>query len=76
MNNERRKRISKVVAQLYDISGELFALYQEEEEAFDSMPENLRTSEKGEMSQEAVSTLEDSASQIDDIISNLEDIIG
>jgi hypothetical protein len=48
-------------------------IQEEEQMAFDSLPEDLQTSEKGEKMEEAVSQLE-AVSQIEDIVQNLEEL--
>jgi hypothetical protein len=49
-------------------------IQEEEQMAFDSLPEDLQTSEKGEKMEEAVSQLEEAVSQIEDIVQNLEEL--
>ena len=51
----------------------LMVIQEEEQMAFDSLPEDLQTSEKGEKMEEAVSQLE-AVSQIEDIVQNLEEL--
>lgn len=41
MNNARRKRLAKVIEQLNEINEELSCIRDEEQEAFDNIPENL-----------------------------------
>ena len=45
MNNKRRERIQKMISKLEDINTEISEILEEEQEAFDNMPENLQTSE-------------------------------
>lgn len=70
MNNDRRARINKIISALQDLNEEISAIRDEEQEAFDNMPEGLQSSERGEQSQEAISNLE--SASLDDIISYLE----
>ena len=48
MNKKRRIRIEKVVSTLEDMSAEISDIMQEEQEAYDNMPESLQYSERGE----------------------------
>jgi len=70
MNNGRRARINKAIAELQSISEEIAAILDEEREAFEGMPESLQSSERGEKSQEAISNLENV--DLDSVISDLE----
>ena len=65
MNKDRRQRIDDVKIKLTELNEEVQALHDEEEEAFDSMPESLRESEKGEGMTEAVNALETAFSEIE-----------
>ncbi len=51
MNADRRKRIVSLLELLEDV-------INEEQEAFDNMPESLQSSEKGENSQSAIDAME------------------
>ena len=74
MNKERRKKLACVISKLQDNAGILMAIQEEEQMAFDNLPEGLQTSEKGEKMEEAVSQLEEAVSQIEDIVQNLEEL--
>ena len=73
MNKERRKKLACVISKLQDNASILMAIQEEEQMAFDNLPEGLQTSEKGEKMEEAVSQLE-AVSQIEDIVQNLEEL--
>lgn len=70
MNNDRRKRIDAMISRLEEIRDEIDAIREEEQDAFDNMPESLQNSERGDMAQEAISNLENV--DVDEIISYLE----
>lgn len=53
MNEDRRKRI-------FDAAAELEAVKEEEQEAFDNMPESLQGGEKGQAMEAAIEALEES----------------
>lgn len=74
MNNQRRSKIEKAVAELERIRGILDDLCTEEQESYDNMPENFQMSDRGDESQEAISALEEASASIDDAIDRLGDI--
>ena len=71
MNNKRRKEISKVVDALTEISNTLSILAEEENEAFDNLPESLQDSSRGDDMQEWIDRLEGAQETIDGIIDEL-----
>lgn len=48
MNKQRRIRIEVVQLKLEEILAELNTIMDEEQEAFDAMPESIQSSERGE----------------------------
>ena len=66
MNMQRRKRIEKIGMTLEDLFEELQALQEEEQEAYDNMPESLQSSERGEAIYEAIGNLESAASSLEE----------
>ena len=75
MNKARRKWLEKAIATLEDQKLELETICEEEQEAFDNMPESLQESEKGQAMYENIDTLESAFSDLEDIISNLQEIL-
>ena len=75
MNKTRRKMLQDIIDQLEQQRESLEAVSEEEQEAFDNMPESLQYSEKGEAIQENASDMEQAASDLEDIISTLQDIL-
>ncbi len=71
MNNKRRKEISKVIDTLTEISNTLSILAEEENEAFDNLPESLQDSSRGDDMQEWIDRLEGAQETIDGIIDEL-----
>ena len=89
MNADRRKRIEELTVEVReklaglidDIRNEAESIKDEEQEAFDNLPESLQSGEKGDAMQESISRLEDAVSSIesiylDEIASALEDAAG
>ena len=59
MNNQRRKAIEKLAERLDELKSEFEAIMDEEQEAFDNMPESLQYSERGERMEGIISNMED-----------------
>ena len=57
MNTKRREIIERSLSLLRKAFDDLEMVRDEEEEAYDNMPEGLQESERGEMMQEAIDTL-------------------
>ena len=75
MNKERRKWLEKTIATLEDQSAELESICEEEQEAYDNMPESLQDSERGQALYDNIDALESAASDLDDVISDLQEIL-
>lgn len=74
MNNKRRKQIGLAIEKIEEASNILQEVLDDEEEAFDNMPENLQGSIRGEESQEAIDLLGSSIDNLEDLINDLEGI--
>lgn len=75
MNAQRRKALAKVNGMLADARNLLEEIQQEEQEAFDGMPENLQSSERGEKLEENASLMEEITYALEEYESTLDDII-
>lgn len=84
MNNQRRKELANIVAamenictvdidELEGIKSDIESVLWDEEFAFESMPENLQYSMRGEASQEAQDNMNEAIDLIDGFISDYED---
>ncbi len=74
MNKHRRTVISELLYQLVEIYENLEAVKDEEEEALENYPENLRYSERGEAMQEAFENIEEAHGAISEAIDLLQSI--
>lgn len=74
MNKYRRTVIAELLNQLVEIYDNLEAVKDEEEEALENYPENLRYSERGEAMQEAFDNLEEAHGAISEAIDLLQSI--
>lgn len=68
MNNDRRKRINKAKDLILQAKGILEDVLNEEEMAFDSMPENLQGSQRGMDSEDAIDSLTDAIESLEEIM--------
>lgn len=75
MNKQRRNRLQKVIDKLEELKEEVSSICEEEQEAYDNMPEGLQDAERGQQIYENISNLEDREGDFDDLISYLEEVI-
>lgn len=85
MNNQRRKELTNIastmegvctpidIEELEGIKSDIEMVLMDEEMAFESMPENLQYSMRGEASQEAQDNMNEAIDLIDEFISDYED---
>lgn len=67
MNKQRRKQLQEIANTLSELKEQLDILTQEEQDAFDNLPEGIQYSDKG-------TEMEENVSEMEDILSGLEDI--
>ena len=79
MNKQRRNAIKKIISKLEEIKLSILDQYEEvvnikneEEDAFDCMPESLQDGDRGCAMQEAIDMLDDISGNIEDIALDLE----
>ena len=82
MNKQRREKISKLKirfqstqAELKQLSSELSSILNEEQDAFDNMPEGLQGSYRGMCSEDAIDSMEEASEKLDEVIELLGDIV-
>jgi hypothetical protein len=73
MNKQRRNDINKAIDLLEKASAILDQVRDEEQEAFDNMPENLQESDKGQAMQQSLDDLDAAIECIGDAISSAND---
>ncbi|EEO5266387.1 TPA: hypothetical protein ACIAQM_004808, partial [Salmonella enterica subsp. enterica serovar Weltevreden] len=71
MNNQRRKWISEISNKLAALKDDLSNALDEEQEYFDNMPVSLQSGSNGEISQMAISSIDNALCQIEDAIDSL-----
>lgn len=75
MNKQRRKEIQTISNDLIPLMTSIEDLLAEEQDYFDNMPENLQSSEKAEIAENAISNLEEALDNIRECVDNLESIL-
>jgi len=75
MNKERRKWLGEVQDKLMDAQAEIEEIKDEEECAYDNLPEGIQDSERGEAMQDAIETLESVYDNIQDAIDNISELL-
>ena len=73
MNNKRRKEISKIVSTLEDVRDRLSEVVDEEQSAFDNMPESIQGSDRGCDSEEAIGYLSDALDSVESALDYLDE---
>ena len=75
MNKQRRKTIEEVIGLLEDAKSTLETITEEEQEAYDNLPQGIQDSERGETMYNNVSEMEEASSTLEDVISQLQGVI-
>jgi len=71
MNKARRTRIDELSVKLEDTRAEIEMLHDEEQEGFNNLPEGIQSSERGELMDSAISSLEQAHSAIEEAMNAL-----
>lgn len=66
MNNERRKRLAALSQQLAELKDDIQAVLDEEEEAFNNLPEGLQSGERGGSMQADIASLDAAISALEE----------
>jgi chromosome segregation ATPase len=79
MNQDRRAKIEKLIDQVQtaafdmrEFYNELTSLQEEEQEAFDNLPEGLQQAERGQQMEAIACALDDALSSLDSAINDVE----
>lgn len=76
MNADRRRRLSSVVERITELKSILSDTREEEEEARDSMPDNLQGSDRYHTMEEACDTIDEAEDLCDELAEKLQEIDG
>ena len=74
MKEERLKTLKRCLNMIQNAHDVLEEVRDEEQDAYDNLPEGLQYSERGDLMQEAVDNLDEAVDYLDDVLSSLEDI--
>jgi hypothetical protein len=74
MNKERRKRIADAIVAISKIESLIQNILDDEQEAYENMPEGVKISENGMVSEEAQDNLDSAIEALEEAISCLEEI--
>lgn len=72
MNKARRAKLSAVINVLTELKDSVEILQDEEQTAFDNLPESMQESERGEAMQDAADNMSDAMDLLDEAIEALE----
>ena len=72
MNKIRRKNINTLIERLEELRSDAELILDEEQEAFDNLPESLQEAERGELMQESIEALEEAISSLEEALENFE----
>ena len=75
MNKAKRKRLAGIQDKIIELQGLLEEIIDEEQEALDNMPENLRTSQHCRVMDEATWALVDASNNLGFAADNIEEVI-
>lgn len=66
MNKQRRKAIADIMAQIDDLHSKIEKLRDEEQEAYDNLPEGLQEGAKGDSMYEAIDNLDSALGSLEE----------
>ena len=74
MNDARRKLIAQAIQQLQDALNNVEQTQGDEQDAYDNMPENMQSGEKGEVMSGAIDALDSAKGSIEEALDYLQGI--
>lgn len=75
MNKVRRNHLDEAISKIQEQLEMIMYVKDEEEEAYENMPESLQGSERGEQMSECIDTLDEAINTLDDVIASLQEIV-
>jgi uncharacterized coiled-coil protein SlyX len=73
MNKQRLKELKKIIPELSGVIEQLQFIAEQEQEAFDYMPESLQGYERGQTLENNIGFLEDSISTLEEVLEGIND---
>lgn len=74
MNKIRRNQLNEAMKLLYQAQEIIEACKDEEEDAFDNLPESIQSSERGETMEDYITYMEDALGSIADAIDSADEV--
>lgn len=75
MNKQRRAELIELTEDLEDIASRLECIQDDEQEAYDNLPESLQYSSKGEKMESYIDMMQDSIDEIRQCASSIMEIV-
>lgn len=75
MNKARRKILDQLTTELTDIRERLAEVCNEEQEAYDNLPEGLQASENGERAQTAADALSSACDELETALTSIDEAL-
>lgn len=75
MNNERRNKLREIIMQMQNIKHLITDVKNQEEYAYDNLPESLQYSDRGYNMEDNIDKIDDIIEQMEDIITEIDDMI-
>lgn len=75
MNNTRRKELKKAIELLEEAINIIETVSDEEQEAFDNLPESIQQSERGEIMEDYIYSMDIVRDQLTSVVGEIDDIV-
>lgn len=75
MNKQRRAALDAILSELETQRDALRTITDEEQEAFDNMPQSLQEAEKGQTMESGIDSMEDAINNLQEVADLLRDVI-
>ncbi|WP_417170807.1 hypothetical protein [Victivallis sp.] len=76
MNRTRREKIDSLIEQLDVLKSDIESLTDDEQTAYDNLPETIQTGNRGELMMSAIDNLESAVSSVEEAIDYLNEARG
>jgi hypothetical protein len=73
MNNDRRKQLAALAADIETAKDLLEGVRDEEQDAYDNLPESLQDGERGEVMQQAIEALDQALDDLGSVVEAIEE---
>ena len=74
MNKVRRERLTEAIRMMYQAIEIIEACKDEEEDAFDNLPDSIANSEKGEQMEDYILSMEEAIGSASDAVESVDEI--